>query len=255
MPHSTPDFRSRARLTELMDEPCTRHQLRGCLRDLARVNRWTFASRPVVHWLDGVLKSFRYSLPAHAAPLRILDVGCGYGDGLRRIEQWAKARRIAPHNIDLVGLDLNPDATAIAAEATPPSSQIQWVSADIFHYVPPRPIHLVTSSLFTHHLTDEELVRFLVWMEQNAEFGWFINDLSRAPIPYHAIRIVAKLAQLHPFVQHDAPVSVARSFVPAEWQALCSATGLSESDVHIQGFKPARLCVTRRMPQQWSPIQ
>jgi len=248
MPHSAPDFRSRAHLTELMDEPCTRDQLRGCLKDLARINRWTFATRPVLHWLDEVLKSS----PAHAVPLRILDVGCGYGDGLRRIEQWAKSRRI---HVELIGLDLNPDAAVLATEATPPSSNIQWVSTDIFHYVPPRPIHLVTSSLFTHHLTESELVRFLVWMEKNAELGWFINDLSRAPIPFHAIRIAAKLARLHPFVQHDAPVSIARSFVPADWQALCSAAGLNDGDVSIEGFKPARLCVARRKPRQWSPIQ
>jgi SAM-dependent methyltransferase len=252
MPHSVLDFRSRARLTELMDEPCTRDQLRGCLRDIARINRWTFASRPVIHWLNAFLENIRYSPPAHAVPLRILDVGCGYGDGLRRIELWATDRRIP---VELIGLDLNPDAAAIAAEATPPTSRIQWVGADIFRYVPPRPIHLVTSSLFTHHLTDDEIVRFLVWMEQNAELGWFVNDLSRASIPYHVIRVVAKLAQLHPFVQYDAPVSVARSFVPADWQSLCAAAGLNERDILIQSFKPARLCVARRKPQQWVPSQ
>ena len=250
MPHSAPDFRSRAQLTELMDEPCTRDQLRGCLRDIARINRWTFATRPVLHWLNGFIENLKYSPPAHAVPLRILDVGSGYGDSLRRIEQWATARRI---NVELIGLDLNPDACAIAAEVTPPSSRIQWVSTDIFHYVPPRPIHLVTSSLFTHHLADDQIVRFLIWMERNAELGWFINDLSRAPIPYLVIRVVGKLARLHPFVQYDAPVSVARSFVPVDWQSLCSAAGLEDRDILIQSFKPARLCVARRKPRKWFP--
>jgi len=248
MPPSTPDFRRRAQLTELMDEPCTRDQLRGCLRDLARINRWTFAARPVLSWLDDVLESFRYSLPAHAVPLRILDVACGYGDGLRRIEQWAKARRIA---VELIGLDLNPDATAIAREATPPSSRIHWLSTDIFEFSPPQPIHLVTSSLFTHHLADIDIIRFLRWMERHATLAWFVNDLSRAPIPYHVIKIVAKLARLHPFVQYDAPVSVARAFVRSDWELLCAAAGLRENDVQIQAFKPARLCVARSKPN-WS---
>jgi SAM-dependent methyltransferase len=242
MPHSTPDFRRRAQLNELMDEPCTRDQLRGCLRDLARVNRWTFATRPVLRWLDGVLESLRSSLPTHAGPLRILDVACGYGDGLRRIEQWAKARRIP---VELIGLDLNPDATAIAHEATPSSSRIQWLCADIFRFSPPQPIHLVTSSLFTHHLADADIVLFLRWMERHAALAWFVNDLSRAPIPYHVINVVAKLAQMHPFVQHDGPVSVARAFVRRDWELLCAAAGLREADVIIQGFIPARLCVAR----------
>ncbi|MGC1460592.1 MAG: methyltransferase domain-containing protein [Terracidiphilus sp.] len=248
MPPDSPDFSSRAQLTEKMDEPCSRDQLRGCLRDIARINRWTLASRPVLRWLD----EFVDSTQALTEPLRILDIGSGYGDGLRKIEQWARARRVA---VELTGLDLNPDATAIAAEVSPPSSRIRWVSSDVFLYAPQRPIHLVVSSLFTHHLAEDQIVRFLRWMEHQAELGWFINDLSRAPIPYHSIRLIAKLARLHPFVQYDAPVSVARSFVPGDWQTMCAAAGLGSNDISIQHFKPARLCIARRKPQPRSVAQ
>jgi SAM-dependent methyltransferase len=233
-----------------MDEPCTRDQLRGCLRDIARTNRLTFAYRPVLHWLDAFLESHRYSQPAPAEPLRILDVACGYGDGLRRIERWAKTRRIA---VELTGLDVNPDAAAIAAEASPATSRIQWVSADIFRYAPPQPVHLVVSSLFTHHLADDKIVQFLQWMEQHAGLGWFINDLSRAAIPYHLFRVFAKLVRLHPFVQYDGPVSIARSFVPGDWRRMCAAASLGNGDILIQSFKPARLCVARHKPHHRKP--
>jgi len=242
MPLNQPDFRSRAHLKERMDEPCSRDQLRGCLSDIARINRWTLASRPVLHWLDGIMTS----QPILSRPIRILDVGSGYGDGLRRVELWAKARGIA---VELAGLDLNPDATAIAEEASPAASQIQWVSANVLEYEPPRTVHLVVSSLFTHHLAEEEIIEFLKWTEKHAVLGWFINDLSRAAIPYHAIRMVAKIARLHPFVQFDAPVSVARSFVREDWRRMCAAAGLAQSDVQIQSFRPARLCVARLKPQ------
>jgi SAM-dependent methyltransferase len=237
-----PDFRHRAQLTELMDEPCSRDVLRACLRDIARTNRWTLAYRPLLRWLNAIVAS----LPPRQEPLRIIDVGCGYGDGLRRIEQWAKGRHIA---VDLIGLDLNPDATAIAAEASPASSRIQWITEDILSYSPPQPPHLVVSSLFTHHLAEDEIVRFLKWMEAHARLGWFISDLSRAPIPYFFFRAFAKLARLHPFVQYDGPVSIERSFVPADWQSMCAAAGLGNQSVEIQSFKPARLCVARRKNQ------
>jgi SAM-dependent methyltransferase len=236
---SPPDFRHRAQLTELMDEPCSRDVLRACLSDIARTNRWTLAYRPLLSWLNGLAAS----LPTLGEPLRILDVGCGYGDGLRRIEGWADGRNIA---IELVGLDLNPDATAIAAEATPASSRIRWVTANILSYEPPRVPHLVVSSLFTHHLADDEIVQFLKWMECHAQVGWFINDLSRAPIPYYFFRAFAKLVRLHPFVQYDGPVSIARSFVTADWERMCAAAGLDDRSFEIQPFKPARLCVARR---------
>ncbi len=248
MPHNVPDFRYRSQLKELMDGPCSREEMRACLRDLSWTNRWTFAYRPQSHWLDSLAKE----LSALAEPIRILDVACGYGDGLRWIEQWARARGIA---VELTGLELNPDATAIAAEATPASSRIRWVTADVFAYLPRQPVHLVVSSLFTHHLSEDDIVRFLQWMEQHATLGWFINDLSRAAIPYHFFRVFSKLTKLHLFVQHDGPVSIARSFVQDDWRRMCSAAGLGNHDILIQCFKPARLCVARRRPQPGRPQQ
>ena len=236
MPHNASDFRARAQLAELMDEPCSLDVMRACLRDLARVNRWFFGYRPTLNWLA----TMEWRGPK---PLRILDVGCGYGDALRRIETWARERGNA---VELTGLDLNPDIVAIASEASPPESAIRWVAADVFAYNPGKPMHLIVSSLFTHHLDDENVVRFLQWMERNAELGWFINDLSRAPIPYYLFRWFSRVAGLHPFVQHDGPVSFLRTFAADDWGRLCAAAGLQSDQFEILNFKPARLCVSRR---------
>jgi SAM-dependent methyltransferase len=235
MPRKTHDFRRRAQLTELMDEPCSREELRACLRDLATVNRLTLGYRPLLDWIGSMAS-------AAPGPLRILDVGCGYGDGLRRVAQFASARGIA---VELTGLDINPDTVAIAAEASRPANHIAWVHADVFAYQPRRPVHLVVSSLFTHHLDEENVVQFLAWMERHAILGWFVNDLSRSAVPYHLFRAFAKLANFHRFVQHDGPVSIARSFLPEDWRRMCAAAGLSEEDVSIRAYRPARLCVAR----------
>ena len=236
MPSDAIDFRQRADLTELMDEPCSRSELRACLRDLSHLNRWFLAYRPILNWLNAV------AALNSAQPLHILDVGCGYGDTLRRIERWAHFREIA---VELTGLDLNPDTVAIAAEASPSTSAIRWVASDVFAWQPDKPVHLIVSSLFTHHLGEPGLIRFLQWMDRHAELGWFINDLSRAAVPYHLLRIFAKLARLHRFVQHDGPVSIARSFIPDDWRRMCFAAGLDLRAVSIQPVFPARLCVSR----------
>ncbi len=240
MPHDGLDFSRRAQLSELMDEPCSREVIEACLRDLARVNRWFGAWRPLLRWLDEMRQ------PREAEPLRILDVGCGYGDGLRRIERWARERRIP---VELTGIDLNPDSIAIAGAQGQSDSRIRWVAGNVFAYLAPRPAHLIVSSLFTHHLGDSDVVRFVRWMEQNAEMGWFINDLSRAAVPYHLFRWFAKAAGLHPFVQHDGPVSIARAFVPEEWRQLCARAGLTQGEFEVLSYKPARLCVSRRKPR------
>jgi 2-polyprenyl-3-methyl-5-hydroxy-6-metoxy-1,4-benzoquinol methylase len=234
MPHDALDFRRRAQLTELMDEPCSREELRACLRDIARLNRWSFGYRPLLDWLSALA-------PQAGGPLRILDVGCGYGDCLRRVARWADARGIP---VELTGLDINPDTVAIAAEAGPRST-IAWTRADIFAFQPDAPFHFVVSSLFTHHLPDADVIRFLGWMERHATAGWFVNDLSRSAVPYYFLRAFTRLLHLHRFVQHDGPVSIARSFDPEDWKSLCAAAGFKNGDVSIRKYKPARLCVAR----------
>src|ERR1700744_4649952 len=134
MQPETLDFSRRAQLTELMDEPGSREELRACLRDLAKVNRWLLAYRLLLLWLDSL------DLAQMSEPVRILDVGSGYGDVLRRVERWAKSRGV---RVKLTGLDLNPDTKAIAidasAEAGEGASAIEWVSGDVFAYAPQRP--------------------------------------------------------------------------------------------------------------------
>jgi SAM-dependent methyltransferase len=240
MSHNTPDFSRRANvteLTELMDEPCSRDEMRACLLDLARVNRWFGGYRPTLDWLQSL------RLQGVGESIRIVDVGCGYGDTLRNVEQWARKQGIA---VDLVGIDLNPDIIAIAAEASGPESRIRWIAGDVFDHSNICQMHLVMSSLFTHHLTDADVIRFIRWMERNAVIGWFINDLSRAPIPYYLFGWFARLVGLHRFVQHDGPVSFARAFQSEDWRRLCAAAGLTENEYRIESYKPARLCVSRR---------
>jgi len=241
MPHSTMDFSQRATLTERMDEPCSREEMRACLGDIAKLNRWSMGYLPTMNWLNAL----KGTLPLLRGPLSILDVGCGDGDFLRQLEQWSLEQRIA---VDLVGIDVNLDAAALATEARPYWSRIRYFHGNVFAYRPEKPIHLVISSLLTHQMSDVDVVRFLQWMEKHAEIGWFVNDLSRSQFSYNFIRVFSKLAWLHPFVQKDAPISIQRSFVQEEWERLSRAAGLGEKDVEIFHVKPARLCVARRKP-------
>jgi len=54
MPHSTMDFSQRATLTERMDEPCSREEMRACLGDIAKLNRWSMGYLPTMNWLNAL---------------------------------------------------------------------------------------------------------------------------------------------------------------------------------------------------------
>jgi SAM-dependent methyltransferase len=222
----------------MMDQPCSYEELRACLHDIARVNRMTFEHRPTLCWLKELVAAH----PKSTTPLRVVDVGCGYGDALRRIDSWAAKRGVA---VALTGIDLNPGAIRAAREATPPAQRIEWLVGDALSDRSMDQIDVVVCSLLTHHLTNPQIVHFLRWMERTAQRGWFINDLHRQPMPYHLFRLLARFTNLHPFVKNDGAVSIRRSFVVEDWQSMCAAAGLAAESVSIEEYRPARLCVGR----------
>jgi SAM-dependent methyltransferase len=211
--------------------------LRACLVDLAKVNRWTLAHRPTLAFLNGL---HRRGLWPKDRPLRLLDVGSGYGDLIRTVDRWAARKGLA---IELTGLDLSPWSERAATEATAPGRPIAWVTGDVFDDTPPADV--ITSSLFTHHLSDALVVRFLAAMETRAQIGWFVNDLHRHPLPYGGFAILSKAMGWHPFVQHDGPISIARAFTAADWRQFIAQAGLSAEAVRVAWRFPFRLCVSR----------
>ncbi|HTI67966.1 MAG TPA: methyltransferase domain-containing protein [Caulobacteraceae bacterium] len=235
------DFSRRSAEAELMDADDTPYEtFRGCLRDLAQVNVVTLAHGPTLAFLERLRKAGRLDL---GRPVGIVDAGAGYGDMLRAVGRWA-ARRNVP--VRLTGVDLNPWSAKAAAEIDP-ASPIRWLTGDVFAY--DEPCDLVVSSLFTHHLTDDQLVRFLTWMERTAAVGWFVNDLHRHPFPFYGFRLLAAAMRWHPFVRHDGPVSIARAFSAADWRSLIDRAGLSPAGVKVRWRFPFRLCVARLKPR------
>jgi len=235
-----PDFSCRADTAELMDAADVPFEdYAACLHDLERVNIFTFAYRPTLKWLDALYVSGR--LPRDRAVL-IVDVGSGGGDMLRRIRRWARRRGI---DASLLGLDHDPRAARAAAASTPPESAIEYVTTDLFDWVPERPVDLITSSLFAHHLDDASLVRFLAWKERTALCGWFVNDLHRHMLPWQVFRLWSRLAGWHRFVQHDGPVSITRAFTRADWRQLLDRAGIPAGAAEIAWLMPFRMCVSR----------
>jgi SAM-dependent methyltransferase len=232
------DFRRRSSETELMDtEPVTFDEYRRCLQDLATVNTVTLTRRPILRWLERAMPQL-----ALGQRVSLLDVGYGYGDVLRAIRDWSRRWGFA---LDLVGLDLNPMSEPIARAATPSDMAIDFRTGDVFTAKLGRRFDFVISSQMTHHLSDEALVAFIQWMERTAVRGWFIGDLHRHAIPFHAFGLLARLAGWHRFVQHDGPVSIARSFRREDWVRLLAAAGQDAAAVEIRWHVPFRLCVSR----------
>lgn len=231
------DLSRRSTVLELMEtEPVDFAQMQGCFADLQKVNTLTLAYRPTLQWLGRTTRRLRLRRAS------VLDVASGRGDMLRKLRRWSQARGLA---LELTGADIDPLARQSAEAATPPGMAIRYLTADVFA-LPPEPRYdFIVSSLFTHHLTNEQLVRFLRWMEERAARGWFINDLHRHWLAYHFARISFALAGFHRFVRHDGPLSVARAFRRDDWDRLLAEAGFAPGAVQVKWYAPFRWGVGR----------
>lgn len=217
---------------ELMDDPDLDPVTYGnVVHDLARVNRLTLAYRPTLAFLERAIGSKRQ--------FSLLDVGFGDGDMLRRIARWAGTKGI---EAKLVGVDLNPRSEQAARSAHHSGGPVEYLTGD-YADLAGEGFDCIISSLVAHHMSRDELIAFLRFMDAEAALGWFINDLHRHRVAYLFYPLLAGLMRWHPIVRHDGKMSIARSYRPAEWAPL-----LAEADVRdakVKRYFPYRLCVEK----------
>lgn len=222
----------RSLVEEQMDDPALpEEQYAALLNDLARVNTLTMAARPTLAFMARIART--------GARLKVLDVGFGQGDMLRRVARWAAKRGV---KVELVGIDLNPRSAPVARAATPADMHIAYRTGD-YAELAGQGWDAVMSSLVAHHMSDQQLVAFLRFMEAEARLGWLVNDLHRHALPYHGYPLLARVMGWHRIVREDGRLSIARSFRPAEWPPILARAGIAGAEV-ARHF-PFRLCVTR----------
>ncbi|MFO0601456.1 MAG: methyltransferase domain-containing protein [Myxococcaceae bacterium] len=232
-------FASRSAQPEVMDAATmsTRDYDR-CLNDLAQVNRLTQTHAPTLKWLAQQVKLHRLE----REPLVIVDVGYGQGDLLRAIAAWAAKEGL---DVQLHGVDLSQRCAAEARWQTQVSLPITFHIADVFDFELDERPHFIVSSQFTHHLDDRQVKRFLRWAARTASHGWFIADLERSRVAFHAFPVLCAVAGWHPVVRRDGQVSIARSWTAHEWRELVADAGVK---AEVSRALPFRLTIASSVP-------
>ena len=202
------------------------------LRDLAKINRWTFTAWPTRAFLGRAIGDRR--------AFSLLDVGFGQGDMLRAIAGWATKRGIEAR---LVGVDLNPLSGQVAASAAPADPRIEYRTGDYVDQ--PEPFDFIISSQVAHHMTDAQLDQFLRHMDTQARAGWLVSDLHRHRFAHSGYPLLARLLGVHRIVREDGTLSIARSYRPREWPAILARAGIDPAMVTIARRFPFRLTVER----------
>jgi len=193
------------------------------LRGLARIN-----------WLSGSAGILWPSI-CHAAretnsrPLRVLDVACGGGDvclGLHRRATWAGLA------IQIEAADISQNALTYANQrAESAHAPIRFFQIDALAEDLSDTYDVVFSSLFLHHLKDEQAVNLLQRMARAARHMVLINDLARSRLAWTAAHVATRMLTTSNVVHTDGPLSVEGAFTPDEALALARQAGLQGATV------------------------
>ncbi|MGZ4034816.1 MAG: methyltransferase domain-containing protein [Bacteroidia bacterium] len=216
-------FSQRSYQSELLDAPdIPKELLFQNLRELDVVNR-TLGGHAIT--ISGIKKLLSDKNKVY----HIIDIGCGGGDAMKQIAKWARSNA---YKVKLTGVDMNPDCIDFMKSACKDFPEIDGVTMDYRDYLKTNnEVDVVHSSLFCHHLKDNELIELFEYMNKYARVGFIINDLQRHWFAYYSIKFLTRLLNGSSLVKNDAPLSVLRGFRKNELHNLLESSGLKNVSV------------------------
>lgn len=206
-----------------LEDRCYEERI-GAYRLIRLVNRYLFGTRVILTHLENYSKPWKQE-----TTIRILDVGSGASDIPQAIVDWARKKGWRVH---VVALDICPKALSFAKSECAGYPEISFVRASTFALpFPPQSFDYIISSMFFHHLSDDEIVRVLKVFDAHAVRGIIVNDLARNLRAWLWIFFFTRFIRNKMF-RNDAPLSVLRGFKKHEVDALIRETGLNYLRFH-----------------------
>lgn len=211
-------FKSRSSQSELMDEEdIPSSLLHKNLRELDILN----------HYLGGhaiSMEGIKQLMIDRQKIYHIADIGCGSGDVLKYIAEWARSKSF---KVQLTGVDKNPDAIEYLTRNCSAYPEIEGVVSDYKNFLnSAKGVDIVHCALFCHHLGNKELIELFKVLKQTTHLGFVINDLHRSPMAYYSVWTLTRLLNGSALSRHDGPVSVLRAFTRHELIEILQSAGI-----------------------------
>jgi 2-polyprenyl-3-methyl-5-hydroxy-6-metoxy-1,4-benzoquinol methylase len=217
----------RSEAKEYLDDPqLDAKVLHQTYQEMKSINISTFGYWPT-------MSAIKYFLARYGRghSIKILDIGCGDGEILRRIDEYGRKNNFS---LELTGMDLNREA--IAAAVTLTTSKINFIHGDILASGEDQIYDVIINSLTMHHLSNQEIVKLIRWMTAQAGIGWSISDLDRRAMAYYFIKYFVRVRGFNQVICHDAPLSVARGFRRQDWANLLTQAELNLDAIKISWY-------------------
>lgn len=219
------DTKFRSNAPELMDDFQMEGEiLRDALDKIASINQLLGGNKVT---LNGI-KMLIQSKPKDES-VRITDIGCGNGDMLRALADYAKEQKL---KFILTGIDANNFTIKHAENLSENYNNISYECRDVFdNSVEEEPSDIFICTLTLHHFKDEEIIRILEKLKQSAKIGIVINDLHRSALAYYLFKALCFVFGLNDMSREDGLVSILRGFKKADLIKYSRQLNLKFSDI------------------------
>lgn len=217
-------FETRSQKLERIDTgDCTPEEYDRFLSDIQLVNRFAGDNRALRRTLLREVEKLGLN------EFSVLDVGAGSGQVLRTI---ARRARREGHHSSLVGLELNARSARLIGKESVDFQEIRAVQGDALRMpFADRSFDYVISSLFAHHLKDDEIATVLKEMSRVSRRGVYLIDLHRHPMALVAYKAFCAAFRISRLVREDGSLSILRGFKTAELGELAKRAGLANFQV------------------------
>lgn len=170
------------------------------------------------------------------AAWRLADYGCGGGDLYRYLYRQFSGNQAWCY----FGFDASSAAQSIA-QAGAPGKQAHFKKMDLLSQWPQERFHLSCFNLFLHHFEEESIVALLRNAAQNSKVI-LINDLQRNALAHKLFGVFSRARGLSRISRHDGALSIKRSFVASDWEAILEQLGWSH--YYLEQRWAFRICLT-----------
>ena len=213
-------FKHRATRPERIDTgDYTPAEYETFLREIAFINRYLGDGRALKKTL------LRRIEKEDLKECSVLDVGSGSGELLQTIAKFMRRR---DGKVKLFGIDLNPLSAAATHSGVGEFPEINAIRGDAFELpFAENTFDFAISSLFFHHLSDEQIPVVLREMSRVARRGVFVIDLYRHPLGYLGYKIFCAAFGISPLVKQDGSLSIRKGFRERELDKCFAAAGLA----------------------------